>query len=214
MENVIIFGGKGNGTVVLHTIKLINNQELSYNVVGFVNNQYKEVHEIEGVPVLGDFEDLKHFMEKFDAYVINAISSVNTMETVVLLFENNTWIKKRLITIIHPDSIICENVKIGAGTFIAPQTYIGQNVEIGENTFIHGQAYIARDAKLRKFSYLAPKTYVGAEAELGIASYLGIGSLIKERILIGDYAIIGMGSIVLENVPARTKVFGIKATIK
>jgi acetyltransferase EpsM len=214
MKNIIIFGGKGNGTVVAETIKLINNQKPTFNLIGYVNNNYSEQHEIEGFPVLGDFDNLEFLLKLHNAYFINAISSVKTMEIVVNKFKNNPHISDRLITIIHPDVIICDNVSIGDGSFVAPQTYIGQNTKIGQNCFVHGQAYIARDSTLNDFVYLAPKTYIGAEATLGKACYLGVGAMIRERITIGKYSIIGMGSVVVENIVDRVTVFGVKAKIK
>lgn len=215
MKNIIIYGGRGNGTVIAQTVKLINGAKNTYNLLGFVNNQYREVEEIEGIPVLGDFNHLERLLDSMDAYIINAISSVSTMNKAINLFENNKgWLEDRLVTIIHPETIICENVSIGAGSFISPQSYIGQNVRIGQNCFIHSQVYIARDSMIKDYSYLSPKSYVGAEAELCVGVYVGIGSLIKERTKLGSNSIIGMGSVVVNDVKPNSTVFGIKATEK
>ncbi|MFW5886283.1 MAG: hypothetical protein ACOCUL_00865 [Bacteroidota bacterium] len=212
MKNIIIFGGKGNGTVLLNTLIDINKSEKKYNIIGFVNNQWKSIQTIEGFPVLGDIEHLDELIQKYNASFINCISSVNTMNIVEELFDDKyTKIQKRLISIIHPTANIGQNVKIGKGCFIGPQTYIGQNSNISDHCFIHAQCYIARDSCLGKYNYLAPKVYIGAEVETQNSVYFGVGSLIKERLKIGKQAIIGMGAIIVNNINSKDKYFGEKA---
>jgi sugar O-acyltransferase (sialic acid O-acetyltransferase NeuD family) len=214
MKNIIIFGGKGNGTVVLETIRnmnlIIKNNEM--NVVGFVNNQHKTVNEIEGIPVLGDILHLKELIKEYNAFFINSISSVNTLSLVENLFENKFKdLNDQLISIVHPNAHICQNVIIGKGCFIGPQNYIGQNTVIGNHCFIHSQCYIARDSIISDYNYCAPKVYIGAEVTTEKSVYFGVGSLIKERVKIGSNAIIGMGSTVIENVKSKDVYYGEKA---
>ncbi|MBN2682513.1 MAG: hypothetical protein JXR58_08385 [Bacteroidales bacterium] len=214
MKKIIIWGGKGNGTVVLNTIIDINNLSATkqYEVIGFVNNKHKETVSIEGIPVLGDIDIINELVDKHDAYFLNAISSVNTMNIVkntidkILINESN-----RLINIIHPSAIIGNNVKLGNGCFIGHQSYIGQNAIIEDNCFIHAQCYVARDSIIKKHTYLAPKAYVGAEAIIENSVYIGVGALIKERVHINEFSIIGMGSIIVEDIPEKSKYYGEKA---
>jgi acetyltransferase EpsM len=214
MTNLIIFGGKGNGTVLLEAVLDINKMPYAqhYNIIGFVNNQYANIKEIEGYPVLGDIANLESLIEKHNAYFINGISSVKTMELVKYLFDDKfSKLCDRLISIIHPNSFIGRNVKIGDGSFIGPQNYIGQNTSIGKHCFIHSQCYIARDAQLSDYNYLAPKVYIGAEVRTRESVYFGVGSLVKEHINIANNSVIGMGSIIVDNVEKESKYFGEKA---
>ncbi len=213
MKNIIIFGGIGNGTVLLNAILDINQlKENEYNVVGFVNNQSEKIKSIEGVPVLGDICDIEQILDKHDAYFINAISSVKTMKLVEKLFSEEYNLSDRLISIVHPNSIIGANVKIGKGCFVGPQSYIGQNVVIYDHCFIHSQCYIARDSKIGVFNYLAPKVYLGAEVQTDVAVYIGVGAIVRERIIIGRNAIIGMGAVIVDDVESDSKYYGQKAT--
>lgn len=214
MKNIIIFGGKGNGTVLLEAVRSINNLNSNndLNVIGFINSQYKAINEIEGLPVLGDIIHLRDLINKHNAYFINSVSSVNTMKLVENLFDNELKdLSNYLISIVHPSSYISNNVKIGKGCFIGPQNYIGQNTVLGNNCFIHSQCYIARDSIISDYNYCAPKVYIGAEVKTEKSVYFGVASLIKERVLIGENAIIGMGSTIVENVNSKNIYFGEKA---
>lgn len=214
MKNIIIYGGKGNGTVLLNAVLDINKipNVYHYNVIGFVNNQYERVQSIDGFPVLGDIEHLKDLLPKYDAFFINGISSVKTMELVENLFDKKySMLRERSVSIVHPNSIICSNVEIGIGCFIGPQNYIGQNVKIGNHCFIHSQCYIARDSFISDFNYFAPKVYLGAEVKVGKSVYFGAGALIKEHVNLGEKAIIGMGSVIIDNIDSKSCYYGEKA---
>lgn len=213
MKNIIIFGGVGNGTVLLNAILDINQQKgKEYNIVGFVNNQSETIKSIEGVPVLGDICDIEQILDKNDAYFINAISSVKTMKLVEKLFSGEYDLSDRMISIIHPNSFIGTNVQIGKGCFVGPQSYIGQNSVIQDHCFIHSQCYIARDSKIGVFNYLAPKVYLGAEVQTDAAVYFGVGAMVRERITVGRNAIIGMGAVIVDNIVSNGKYYGQKAT--
>ncbi|HUH73458.1 MAG TPA: hypothetical protein VLZ75_03525 [Chitinophagales bacterium] len=212
--NIIIVGGKGNGTVVLATIiDMIQNHNAIYNFIGFVNNNFYNIKEIEGHPVIGDFSDLEKICLEKDAFFVNAITSVKTIKDIDKKYRSVFHeYESRLASIIHPDTFLGYHAKIGKGAFIGPQNYIGQNVIIDELVFIHSHCYIARDAIIGAFSYLAPKVYIGAESIVGKKVYCGINSLIKERLTIDDYSIIGMGAIILDNTEKNSLYYGSKAT--
>jgi acetyltransferase EpsM len=215
MKNIIIFGGKGNGTVVFAVIQDINRIKPTYNVLGFVNNQFNKIKEIDGIPVLGDIGDLPKLIHEENSVFINAITSINTMEKVKDLYENKY---PELIgfseSIIHPSNFLGYNLKIGKGVFLGPQCYLGQNLIIEDFCFIHSHCYIARDSTIKQFGYLSPKVYIGAEVVVEKYAYIGTGSLIKERLHIGEQSIIGMGSNVIDHVPPYSVFYGPKAQRK
>ena len=215
MKNIIIFGGKGNGTVVLAVIRDINRIKPTYNVLGFINNQFNKIQEIDGIPVLGDIDDLPKLIHENNATFINAITSINTMERVKDLFENK---HSDLIgfseSIIHPSNFLGYNLEIGKGVFLGPQCYFGQNSKIGDFCFVHSHCYVARDSTINQFAYLSPKVYIGAEVVVEKYAYIGTGSLIKERLLIGEQSIVGMGSNVVDHVPPKNVFYGPKAQKK
>lgn len=211
--NIIIVGGKGNGTVVLSAILDMNaNYNSDYNFLGFVNDNFETIKKIDNYPVIGHFSDIETICLDNDAYFINAITSTKTIKIIfnkyLEIFPN---FRDRLISIIHPSSFIGYNVNFGRGVFIGPQNYIGQNVNVFDMVFVHSQCYIARDAKILDNSYLAPQVYIGAEAKVLSNVYLGINALVKERLTIKEGCIIGMGSIIVKSTNANGVYFGKKA---
>lgn len=110
-------------------------------------------------------------------------------------------------TIIHPSTIIGDNVTIGEGTVIAPRSLLTTNVRIGSFvTFLSSDA--GHDSSIGDFSTLSGKYSINGHVEIAQRAYLGDGSLIYPGKKVGDDAFIGIGSVVINNVKAGTKVFG------
>lgn len=213
---LIIVGGKGNGTVVLATVlDMIEQYNRDINFIGFVNNQFDSVKEIDSYPVLGDFNDLQSICEKHDALFINAITSVNTIS---LLDEKYAAVfpsyKDRMASLIHPSSFISYGVTIGEGVYIGPQNYIGQNAILEDMVFIHAQCYVARDSVMKEFSYLAPQAYIGAEAVVERGVYIGINASIRERVTLEEHCKIGMGAVVVKSTEKEGVYYGTSASKK
>jgi len=211
--NIIIVGGKGNGTVVLATILDIKQTyKKDYDFIGFVNDDYDSIKEIDGFPVIGRFSDIEKLCYENNAFFINAITSIKTIAELEEKYLNVfPKYEEKLISIIHPSSFLGYNLKIGRGVFVGPQNYIGQNAEIGNLAFIHSQCYIARDTKIGEFSYLAPKVYLGAETVVGRMVYFGINSLVKERLNIEDHSVLGMGAVIVKDTEKHGLYYGERA---
>ena len=62
MQNVIIFGASGHGSVVLDCLE----KEGKYNVIGFVDSFKEKGSRISGYQVLGSEIDLPYLISRFN----------------------------------------------------------------------------------------------------------------------------------------------------
>lgn len=202
MKNIIIVGASGLGREVLEWIKDINEVSPRWKIKGFIDDNLAALDSLDSeFRIIGKIHDWVPAEEEVFVCAI-AFPRVK-YEIVKTLKEKGAEFE----TIIHPSTIIGDNVKIGEGTVIAPRSLLTTNVELGSFvTFLSSDA--GHDSKIGNFSTLSGKCSVNGHVEIGEKVYLGNGSLIYPGKKVGDGAFVGIGSVVLNNVKAGTKVFG------
>ena len=92
------------------------------------------------------------------------------------------------INVIHPNSYISPQVKIGKGVLISPYCVITTNITIGDYVHINPQCGIGHDSKIGDFSTLywsvniSGNVTVKSEVEIGSKAFIKQG-LIVEKML-------------------------------
>lgn len=78
--NLLIIGAGNTGEKIFREI--LNNPRLSYNVVGFLDDDYgKQKKRIHGVPVMGRIDEIKYIAEKLNAHeILIAVPSASSSE--------------------------------------------------------------------------------------------------------------------------------------
>lgn len=209
MQNVIIFGASGHGSVVLDCIE----KEAKYNVVGFIDSFKEKGTQINGHFVLGNEQDLPSLAEKHQIFGgIIAIGDNCTRSELV------DRIKKiapnfKYITVVHPSAEIGKDVEIGSGSVIMPGVTVNANANIGSHCILNTNSSLDHDGFMNHFSSLAPNVCIGANFILGKGSAICLGSNIIENITIGSYSVIGAGSLVVGNFGSNLLVYGSPAKI-
>lgn len=90
---------------------------------------------------------------------------------------------------------------------------VGENTVLGEDVMVlTGKHYSIFEAENEN----KPLHYVpeeGRDVTIGAGCYIASGAIIIGKVNIGDYAVVGAGSVVTKDVPSRSFVAGIPATI-
>lgn len=207
MQNVVIFGASGHGSVVLDCIE----KEGRYKVIGFIDSFKKKGTKINGYPILGTEFDLPYLLDKYNIYGgIVAIGDNWLRNTVV---ERIDKIAPNLIYIkvVHPSAEIGKDVEIGVGTVIMPGVVVNSNCLIGNFCILNTNSSIDHDGVMRCFSSLAPKTCIGGSFYLGEYSAVCLGANIIDNISIGSHTVVGAGSLVVGNLESNIVAFGAPA---
>ena len=102
MQEVIILGGIGNGTVIAQAIADANRRgDDSCKMLGYLNDREPEGSEIEGYPVLGKLADAKAFAKKGYKF-INTIYRIDGAAERVDLFSSLGLSDADLAVFVHP----------------------------------------------------------------------------------------------------------------
>ena len=202
MKDITIVGASGLGMELLEWIKDINEQKPSWRIKGFIDDNLNVLDGKKSEStIIGTIKDW--IPDENEVFACGLAFPAVKMNVVTLLKSRGA----KFEIIIHPSTIIGDNVTIGEGTVIAPRSLLTTNVRIGSFvTFLSSDA--GHDSSIGDFSTLSGKCSINGHVEIGQRAYLGNGSLIYPGKKVGDDAFIGIGSVVINNVKAGTKVFG------
>ncbi|HMB64720.1 MAG TPA: acetyltransferase [Eudoraea sp.] len=209
MNNVVIIGASGHGSVVLDSIE----KEGRYNVIGFVDSFKKKGRKQNGYEVLGNEYDLPGLIEKFN--IFGGIVAIGDNWTRSSLVQKVMKIAPdfTFITAIHPNAIIGKDVTIGKGTVIVPGVIVNANAVISDHCILNTNSSLGHDGFMHDFSSLASGVCTGGNFILGGYSAVSLGSSVIENITIGEHSVIGAGSLVVRDIRNNVVAYGSPATV-
>lgn len=205
MKDIVIIGAGGFGREVAWLIEDINNLKLTWNLIGFVDdNNSITGSKINGYPVLGNVDWL---LDK-DVYVVNAIGNPIIKKKVMLRLQKSS---NKYPILIHPSVIISKLVKIGEGSIICAGNIITVNIEIGSHVIVNLDCTIGHDAVIKNYATILPSVNISGATLIDECVSVGTGSAIIQGIKIGANSIIGAGSVVVKDIPENCVAVGIPA---
>lgn len=198
-KEIIIIGYSGHS---LEIIDIIISQ--NFKIKGYSELEVKREN-IHGIEFLGN-ENQKNFKYLKDKYLFFVAIGDNDIRNRKSQFLSSKNLKQ--INVIHQDTSISNNLKIGFGNFLSRNVSINNSVEIGNNVIVNTSAVIEHECKIHNGSHIAPGAVICGGATIKKGAFIGANSIIKENICVGQNAIVGAGSVVLNDVPDKTTVFG------
>ncbi|MBT8186003.1 MAG: NeuD/PglB/VioB family sugar acetyltransferase [Eudoraea sp.] len=204
MNNIVIIGPSGHGSVVLDCIE----KENKYNLIGFVDSFKNKGFKQNGYEVLGTENELPYLIEKYN--LIGGIVAIGDNWTRSKVVEKVSKIAPsfQFITTIHPNTIIGKNVTIDEGTVIIPGAIVNANSFIGKHSIINTKSTLGHHGYMSEFTSLASGVCTGGNFALGAFSAISLGANIIENITIGPHTVVGAGSLVIKDFENHLMVHG------
>ncbi len=210
MKDIVIIGGRGNGTVIASVIEDINRLHPTYKILGFLNDGEEVGTLINDYPVLGPAT--KEECNKFpEAYFVYSLISVGKAKERVEKLKSLEIADEKWINIYHPSVVISSHCKIGKGVILMPNVILSPNVTLGDFVQVYGNSIVGHDTLVGDCCFISNSSSIGSFIEIGKCVHIGSNSTIRERVKLGDYSLVGMGSIVLKDTEAFSKNVGVPA---
>ena len=210
MKNIVIIGAGGVGRETSLIIQQINELELTWNLIGFIDdneNSWGKV--INGYSVIGGIDSLEVLPS--DTYIIIAIANYEIKRKIVNRINN----KFKFATIIHPRVWINDYITVGEGTIIYEGAILTANIEIGNHVIISPKCGIGHDSIIKDYVSLLWNVNVSGNDIIEEGVMMGSGSTVIQGKKIGKASIVGAGAVVIEDVDIYSTVVGVPAkTIK
>ncbi len=202
MKRLIIIGASGHGKVVADIARLCG-----YDDISFLDDK-DNVTECNGYKVIGKTCDY----QKYDCDFLVAIGNSKIRKNIQQQLEKAD---KSIITLVHPNAVIGENVKIGKGTVAMAGAVINPSTQIGEGCIINTCASVDHDNVIGDFVHISVGAHLAGTVTVGDGTWIGIGTTVSNNISVCENCLIGAGAVVVDNltesgtyigVPARKKI--------
>lgn len=209
MIKLIIIGA--STPTIIRIIDDINLVQKQIEIVGFVDNNYKELgNNFFGYNILGNFEEVTNY-KKDDIYLINTIASSTSLRKKVT--DHFIKLNYKFTNIIHP-SVNLKHVEIGIGNLIYENALIHPFVKIGNYCVISSNSGVAHETSLGDHVFVGPSSYICGKVKIENEVYIGVGAKILPKLSVGEKTLIGACSLVSKNIPANKKIIGIPGRSK
>lgn len=207
MKEIIIIGAGGHAKVIIDII-LQRKKFLNDNLVikGILDDTFKENEEKKmfGIPIIGKINKILELPS--DIYYIIAIGNNGIRKKIAQNYK-----KINYITLIHPKSIIGENVNIGAGSVLMASSTVNSYTKIGKHCIINTGSIIEHDNVIKDYVHISPGAILCGGVIVEEETWIGAGSTIIQGLKIGKKVIIGAGAVTIKNVENFSTIIGIPA---
>ena len=210
MIKVIGFGAGGHARVVIDILMTLG----GFDIVGLLDQDRSLWNtEMLGVPVLGDDSLRDELYQRGIHAAFIGLGSIKNAAPRKRLYELARTSGFELVRAIHPNAVVSKHAIIGDGPMIMAGAIVNPAARIGNNVIINSGAIVEHDCEIADHSHVATGARLGGTVKIGEGSHVGLGASIREGIRVGAGAIVGAGAVVIEDVPDRTVVVGVPATV-
>jgi UDP-N-acetylbacillosamine N-acetyltransferase len=207
-QNLVIWGASGHALVVIDILI----PQKNYKIVGLIDSINTEIHgtEFRGFPILGGREKLSYLKTTDTNCGFVAIGNNQAR-----MYEGD-YLRSLgfdVITVIHPQSIISPDVKIGSGTVICAGAIVVAGSQIGQDVIINTSSSVDHECVIEDGVHIGPGVHIGGRTIIKQGAWIGIGATVSDRITIGANSIIGAGAVVVRDIPPGVVAYGVPAKV-
>lgn len=156
-------------------------------------------------PVVGKCcDNITHYADDF----VVAIGNADIRQKLTNQLEQ---LGRNLVTLVHPNAVIGEQVEIGRGTVIMAGAVVNPFAHIGNGCIINTCASVDHDCIIRDFAHISVGTHVAGTCEIGERTWIGAGATVSNNISICSDCVIGAGAVVIRNIEKSGTYVGVPA---
>ena len=203
---VVILGGGGSGVIVAQGIIDIAAAGGDLHALGFLNDVVPQGSLIEGLPVLGKFENWRAFPD--ETLFITAVHKPKEMLARARRISALEIPQSRLAVVLHPSALVAARVPIGPGSYIGPNAVIMPGARIGAHASLRAGCYVSHDVTVEDLALIGPNATISGRTQVGEGAHIGPNAGVREDLSIGRFAVVGIGAVVVRDVPDLAIVIG------
>lgn len=196
MKEIAIFGAGGFGREIACIINQINQENHSWNLIGFFDDGYERGTCNEYGEILGKTEDLNQWPKPLS--VVFAIGNPKTLRGVV---ENVVNPLVDYPNLVAPNVFMYDvnSLKMGKGNVICPNSVISCNIMMGDFNLLNVFTQIGHDTELGNYNIVMPSVNISGGIKIGNGNLFGVKSTILQYKKIGNDVTIAPGSVLSRN---------------
>lgn len=196
MKDIAIFGAGGFGREVACIINKINEEEPTWNLIGFFDDNPNLKGEMVShyAPCLGGIDELN----KYPTELAVAIT-IGSPKTVAAIVEKIVNSKIYFPNIIHPCFIKADDdtFNIGRGNIIQRDCKVSCDVTLGDFNVLNGNTAIGHDVVIGSYNTFMPAARISGGTKIGNYNFFGVGCIVLQQLRIGNTIRLGAGSVLM-----------------
>lgn len=207
VQNIVIFGSGGWAREVLGILEMINQQNPSWSILGFLDDDPKKHGSfIAGQQVLGGSDWLA------DQAKMNVVIGVGSSLARKRIAEHLSCHFDVCFPILkHPLAYVGPRVTLGEGTVLHAYSVATVDLNMGRHTLLNIGAMVSHGNQIADYVSIHPHCNVSGDVTLCEGVELGTGTDVIQGISIGNYSILGAGSVVVKPIEAHCVAVGAPA---
>lgn len=120
----------------------------------------------------------------------------------------------QLANVIHPHSVIAEEVQLGLGTVVFAGAILNPSVKCGIACIFNTGSIVDHHCQLDDAVHVCPGTTLAGRVSVGESSWVGVGATVRDGISIGANTVIGAGAVVVNSIPDNVTAVGCPARLR
>ena len=210
MTNTVyaIYGASGCGRSLMPVAREQLQREGINASIYFIDDSLQQPKEINGHTAL-NYAAFK-VLEAQNKFVQIAIANSHIRQKLAQQLEQDGI---QLWRVKANNTVIMDQVEIGAGAALSPFVTLASNIKIGKCFHANLYSYVEHDCIIGDYVTFAPGVKCNGNIHIQDHAYIGAGAVIKQGtpdkpLIIGQGSVIGMGAVVTKSVPAGITVVG------
>lgn len=205
MKSLVIIGAGGMGRTLYSNALECKGYKKEFYIKGYLDDN---LHSLDGFinypPVIGTIQEYNPKENDVFACSISGKDGKRCIEEIISRGGS-------FINLIHKDSKILNNVKIGTGNFIGAFTIVGNEVSVGSHNIIQSFSVIGHDAQIGDFNRI--DTHVTCVGGIIIKNQVMVhtGAVINHKVILDNECKVGANSFVIRKVKSGETVLGVPA---
>jgi sugar O-acyltransferase (sialic acid O-acetyltransferase NeuD family) len=183
-----------------------SNEFYPYELCGYLDDDLKVGVKIDGLPILGRFEDAR----SMDNYLFLLAGCANRAEPdkAERIFNQIGLPHARYESIIHPNAYLSDGVEIGQGCIICQGAQIMPKACIKPHVIVYPNAVVSAGAIIGPFTTIQAGVYIGECALVYKSAFIGANACIGDKVVVGNNSVVNMGAVVPKSLAAGVVVVG------
>ena len=196
MRKLAIIGASGHGKVVADIAR-----RNGYKEIVFLDDD-KSIRECGGYQVVGRSSEAG----TIDAHVIIGIGNADVRKKI-----QKSIPEEKLVTLLHPDAVVAEDVVMGVGTVVMAGAVINPGTHIGKGCIINTCSSVDHDCTVGDFVHVAVGSHLCGTVNVGDGTWIGAGATFSNNVSICPDCMIGAGAVVIKDIKRTGTYVGVPA---
>jgi sugar O-acyltransferase (sialic acid O-acetyltransferase NeuD family) len=209
MKKVIIFGTGGFAKIIY----LYLQKDPTFKIIAFTaNEQMIKEKTLYNLPIV-PFETIeqKYSPDEYEMFIAIGYTDMNRKRA--KFFKQAKDKGYKLISYIHPSTIVNDEFQIGENCFIFENNVIQPFVKMEDNIIIWTGNVISHHTTIMSHCFIVSHVAIAGNTVIEPYCFIGINATIRNSIRIAKECIIGAGTVILKNTNEK-EVYTSKSTVK